>query len=348
MVPFNDLTRIHRPLKEAFMNIVERCIDTSSFVGDRNGFGQAFKEYTKSDYCVTCNSGTDAIYMALKSLPISPGSWVAVPAISYAATAMSVVNAGHKPLFVDVDPETGLIDVNKIPYDKVECVIVVHLYGQCVDVSGIVKENVYLIEDCAQAHGAKIGDTHVGNFGSIGCFSFYPGKNLGALGDAGACVTNDIDLYRNMKRVAALGCPENQKYNHETDGINSRMDSMQSAFLKEKLKYLDEWTEDRIRSAQRIQVLCNLPKRSMIGKDVYHVLYALVDDRQTVIDKLNARGIETNIHYPIALPDLPCFKEYYTPCTNATEFCNRCVSLPLFPKMTDDEIHQIIESYNSP
>lgn len=336
-VPFNDLKRIHEPLKNKFHEILDRILDKCSFVGDTN-FEEEFSKYTGSKYCVSCNSGTDALYIAIKSLDLKPKSKIAVPAITYAATAMAVVNAGHIPVFIDVDKETGLMLVESVK--NVDCVIPVHLYGQCVNVSKLLDLNVPIIEDCAQAHGAIINGNHVGTIGNIGCFSMYPGKNLGALGDAGVCITNNEKLSIKMKQYASLGAQRDNRYNHKTDGINSRMDGIQGLFLKEKLKYLDEWTNDRIRIGEIYNSKYNFPSRSDIGKDVYHVYYTLQDDRDDYIKYMNENGIQTGIHYPISLPELECFKQYTggTICINAKEFCKKCVSLPLFPYMTIDEI----------
>jgi dTDP-4-amino-4,6-dideoxygalactose transaminase len=337
-VPFNDLKRIHDPLKNRFHEILDQVLDKCSFVGDVN-FAMEFSKYTGSMYGISCNSGTDALYIAIKSLELKPNSKIAVPAISYAATAMAVVNSGHIPVFIDVDKETGLMLVESVK--NVDCVIPVHLYGQCVNVSKLLDLNIPIIEDCAQAHGATINGKHVGTIGNIGCFSMYPGKNLGALGDAGVCVTNNETLSIKMKQYASLGAQKDNRYNHITDGINSRMDGIQGLFLKEKLKHLDEWTNDRIRIGE-IYNSSNKPvKRSTIGKDVYHVYYTLQDDRDSYIKYMNENGIQTGIHYPISLPELECFKGYTgsTICINAKDFCKKCVSLPLFPCMTTDEIY---------
>ena len=343
-VPFNDLKRIHDPLKNRFHEILDQVLDNCSFIGDTN-FSEEFSKYTGSMYGVSCNSGTDALYIAIKSLELKPNSKIAVPAISYAATAMAVLNAGHIPVFIDVNKETGLMLVETVK--NVDCVIPVHLYGQCVNVSKLLDLNIPIIEDCAQAHGAIIDGKHVGTIGNIGCFSMYPGKNLGALGDAGVCITNNETLSIKMKQYASLGAQKDNRYNHITDGINSRMDGIQGLFLKEKLKHLDEWTNDRIRIGE-IYNSSNKPvKRSTIGKDVYHVYYTLQDDRDDYIKYMNENGIQTGIHYPISLPELECFKGYTggTICINAKDFCKKCVSLPLFPKMKQEEVEFTLDCH---
>ena len=346
-VPFNDLKRIHEPLRNEFHRALDTVLESSRFVGD-NVFTENFKKYTKSRYCVTCNSGTDALYIAIKALELEDNSKIMVPAISYAATAMAVVNAGHIPVFMDVNPKTGLIDLkdkyNQID-DDIKCIIIVHLFGQCATIPKDLK--IPIIEDCAQAHGSMINGRHVGTIGDIGCFSFYPGKNLGALGDGGACITKSSTLATKMKQYASLGAPAHNRYEHQTDGVNSRMDGMQGLFLSTKLKYLDEWTNERISVATKYNETHTFPTRSSVGKDVYHVFYTLQDNRDSYIEHMIKNGIQMGIHYPISLPELECFKEFYVECKHAKDFCSKCVSLPMFPHMTDDEIKAVLESHKS-
>lgn len=339
-VPFNDLRRIHEPLREEFHKSLDDVLDSSSFVGDTH-FAEKFRTYTGAEHCITCNSGTDALYLAIKALELKPGSRIMVPAVSYAATAMAVVNAGHVPVFRDVDAETGLMLLPDI-LDDIDCIIVVHLFGQIAHVPR--KYNIPIIEDCAQAHGAKLNSEHVGMRGTIGCFSFYPGKNLGALGDGGACITNDQNLAIKMKQYASLGAPIHNRYEHNTDGINSRMDGMQGLFLSTKLNHLDEWTRERVEIAKKYNATTPFPKRSELG-DVYHVFYTLENDRDSYIKFMNSNGVQTGIHYPIALPELECFKEYHIECKNAKVFCSKCVSLPMFPYMNALEIMTTLKSH---
>ena len=346
-VPFNDLKRIHDPLRNEFHQALDTVLESSAFVGDTT-FAENFKKYTKAQHCVTCNSGTDALYIAIKALELEDNSKIIVPAISYAATAMAVVNAGHIPVFMDVNPKTGLIDLkdkyNEID-DDIKCIIIVHLFGQCATIPKDV--NIPIIEDCAQAHGSMINGCHVGTIGDVGCFSFYPGKNLGALGDGGACITKSSTLATKMKQYASLGAPAHNRYEHQTDGVNSRMDGIQGLFLSTKLKYLDEWTNERISVATKYNDAHTFPKRSSVGKDVYHVFYTLQDNRDSYIEHMKKNGIQTGVHYPISLPELECFKEFHVECKHAKEFCSKCVSLPMFPHMTDDEIKAVLESHKN-
>lgn len=346
-VPFNDLKRIHYPLRDKFHQDLDTVLESSGFVGDIM-FAENFRRYTKARYCVTCNSGTDALYIAIKALELENNSKIIVPAVSYAATAMAVVNAGHIPVFMDVNPKTGLIDLkdkyNQID-DDIKCIIIVHLFGQCATIPKDV--NIPIIEDCAQAHGSMINGRHVGTIGDVGCFSFYPGKNLGALGDGGACITKSSTLATKMKQYASLGAPAHNRYEHQTDGVNSRMDGMQGLFLSTKLKYINEWTNERICVATKYNDAHTFPKRSSIGKDVYHVFYTLQDNRDSYIEHMKKNGIQTGIHYPISLPELECFREFHVECKHAKDFCSKCVSLPMFPYMTDDEIKAVLESHKS-
>lgn len=357
-VPFNDLKRIHYPLRKIFHRDLDTIIDSSAYVGDTK-FADDFKMYTGSKNCITCNSGTDALYLAIKALELKPKSKIIVPAVSYEATSMAVKNAGHIPIFVDVNPDTALINTREVwkhvTLDPdIKCIIIVHLYGQYVDMDQLLRYDLRLpiIEDCAQAHGMKISDgRHVGTMGTIGCFSFYPGKNLGALGDGGACITNNTQLALKMKQYASLGASLYNRYEHNTDGINSRMDGIQGMFLSAKLKQLDEWTGER-------REIAILYRNGMMGKtmpyerwrkrdrDVFHVFYILIDDRDEYIKFMNDNGIQTGIHYPTSLPELKCNEKYYKDCPNAREFCSKCVSLPIFPYMTDDEINRVITNHN--
>lgn len=373
-VPFNDLNRIHEPLRETFHKSLDDILDSSSFVGDIHFAGE-FKKYTGAKHCITCNSGTDALYLAIKSLELPPGSKILVPAVSYAATAMAVVNAGHVPVFADVNPITGLMttapstilssssyealladenDLEEIDldYPDIKCIIIVHLFGQVAKFPTFYGDGVPIIEDCAQAHGAMFGrecitipSKHVGLRGDIGCFSFYPGKNLGALGDGGACITNDKTLAVKMKQYASLGAPKHNRYEHNTDGVNSRMDGLQGLFLATKLKLLDDWTSERKKIAGVYQSMNMFPQRTT-RDDVFHVFYTLEDDREGYIKHMKSRGVQTGIHYPISLPDLKCFEKYNRgDCKNAKEFCAKCVSLPIFPYMSEVEIFTVLKAH---
>ena len=334
-VPFCDFNTMHKPLKMKFINILSNALDNSQFIG-KSSFEDDFKNYTSSKHCVTCNSGTDALYIAIKSLELKNGSRIGVPAVSYAATAMAVLNAGHIPVFIDVDPTTALLDWSLLHDIKVDCVIPVHLFGQYCEIPDWI--DIPVIEDCAQAHGLRINGDHVGKKGVIGCFSFYPGKNLGALGDAGACITDDDELANKMLIYSRLGADPSNRYYHITDGINSRMDILQGLFLSEKLQHLDEWNNQRIEIAK---LYGDLGPCRNYDRDVFHVFYVLTDDKENLVSKLKQNGIGYNFHYPYSLNKLPCFKEYHAVCPNAESFCSRCISLPMFPGMSEDQVNYV-------
>lgn len=343
-IPYNDLSRIHKPLKQKFHEYLDQVIENSSFVGHSSEFEMSFKKYTNAKYCVPCKSGTDALYLAIKSLELELGSKIAVPAMTFAATVMSVTNAGHVPVFIDVDPNTGLMLVDDPVIKQCDCIIPVHLYGQCVDIHALLKLDIPVIEDCAQAHGAQINGQSVGTFGKVGCFSFYPGKNLGALGDGGACITNNETLANKMIQYSKLGANPENRYDHQTIGIKSTMDYLTSLFLNEKLKYIDEWTKERIRIGEIYKSKINT-ERSKIGLDVYHVFYTLQNNREDYIKYMNEKGVQTNIQYPVSLPNSTCFKKYYRNCPNAEIFSQKCVSIPLFQGMTDEEIQFTLDCH---
>ena len=339
-VPYNDLSRQHNP--EDYLHLFAECIKNNTFVGDRE-FAQEFATFTGSKYCLSCANGTDALTISIMALELKPQSRIAVPAISYAATAAAVVEAGHIPFFIDIDEETGLMDLEKLKHHDVDCVIPVHLYGQCVDITKI-DPSIPIIEDCAQAHDATINGKHVGTFGRFGCFSFYPGKNLGAFGDAGCIITQDEGLFKRIQMIASLGATRTDKYLHEIHGINSRMDTIQGLVLKHKLKTLHSDTNTRIQIAERYDsVGCGL-KRSNVGRDVYHCYVIKVKNREKAIRYFTKDcNIQINLHYPYALSALPCFEKFqHCPCPNALRFCSQCLSIPLFPTMKDDEINYVV------
>jgi dTDP-4-amino-4,6-dideoxygalactose transaminase len=343
MVEFSNLYEIHKDLKQEFHDILEATLNDSCFVGGNGEFASKWRQYTGSDYCVTCNSGTDALYIALRAFDFEPHARVAVPAVSYAATAMAVVNAGLEPVFVDVDPVTGLMDWDEFHKreEGIVCVVPVHLFGQYCKVPESVRDKYVVIEDCAQAHGLRVDEQHVGVRADVACFSFYPGKNLGALGDAGAVITSSATLYEKMRAMARLGSSKTDRYMHETVGINSRMDILQDRFLVAKLKYLDQWTEERRRVARLY---------GQSRDDVVHVLYILVppNERDELIRYAKSEGIQLNCHYPHALCDLPCFEKWRLPCPNATKFCASCVSLPLYPYMTQEDVDKVKKVLDHP
>ncbi len=338
-VPYNDLSRIHD--FSEFAAGFEEIVAANNFIRDVQFAGE-FATYVGSRYCLSVANGTDALTISLMALELPPKSIVAVPALTYAATAMAVINAGHIPQFIDIDLQTGLMDLDLLDTDQIQAIIPVHLFGQCLDLSS-VSQQIIIVEDCAQAHGARIDNQHVGTHGSFGCFSFYPGKNLGAMGDAGCIITDDGTYFKKIQRIARLGSDPTQKYYNYRQGFNSRMDRLQGLVLSKKLKHLNEYNAERKKIGQRYDNSIGNLVRSRAGTDVYHAYPILVKDRATAIRALEARGIQTLVHYPYPLNQMPVFSKY--DCgqnPKASYFSKHCLSIPIFPYMTDTEIDHVI------
>lgn len=322
-------------------------------------FEKAFAEYIGMPYCVGCGNGLDALVLALKALGIGVGDEVIVPSNTYIATALAVTYTGAKVVFVEPDIKTYNIDPSGIEAavtDKTKAVMPVHLYGQPCDMDPIMevaeKHGLQVIEDCAQAHGATYKGRKIGTFGIASGFSFYPGKNLGALGDAGAAVTSDKDVADKIRAYGNYG--SDYKYHHIYKGNNSRLDEMQAAFLSAKLPHLDRMNAERKRIASKyLEGIKNpeviLPFVPDYADPVWHIFAVRCSRRDGLEAFLNDAGIGTNKHYPIpmhlqgAYKDLG-FKEGDFPL--AEEISRTQLSLPLYYGMTDDEIDYVIDKIN--
>lgn len=319
-VKFLDLRKQYLSLKAEIDQAIAEVFESSAFVsGDHvSQFEDEFAKYQDVEHCIGCGNGTDAIEIALEALSLPPNSEVIVPANTFIATSEAVTRTGHRVVFCDCDPDTYTIGEKQIRAKltaRTKAVIVVHLYGQPCDMNGVMRvaleRNLKVIEDCAQAHGADIAGRRVGSLGALGTFSFYPGKNLGAAGDAGAVVTNDRLLAQKIRMIANHGRVE--KYDHEFEGRNSRLDGLQAAILSVKLKHLDEWISRRrdlaghyYNSLSDLGEL-KLPGRTNWGGHVFHLFVVRTKRRDELRNFLKGRGIETGIHYPIALPKLKAY-----------------------------------------
>jgi len=372
-IPFCDLSRLHTPYIDQFEDVITQTIAASSYIGGSpvRDFEAAFATYTNSVHAIGCANGSDALVIALRALDLPPHSSVMVPAMSYAASAVCILNADPTliPIFVDVDPNTGLIHIDNFLHawnPTVKALILVHLYGQAIsspDMEMIMNftkyHDIQVIEDCAQAAGVRDSQTqtHAGNRGSIATYSFYPGKNLGALGDGGCITTNDSNLAARCRLIANLG--SRQKYAHEVIGINSRLDALQAKFLQIKLKDLDAHNEQRRQAARLYDSLLKdlthirVPQRDP-AVDTYHVYYIFVKNQETraaLQVYLKHIGIDTNIHYPTPMNRLECFKHLPSAspeaCPNAAEFGNTCLSLPMFPGLTEKEIEAVCKEIHA-
>lgn len=322
-------------------------------------FEEKFAAYLGVKHCVALNSGTDALILAFRALGIHEGDEVIVPANTYIASVIGVTENGGTPVFVDVDEHMG-INVDTIEEkitDKTKAILPVHMYGQSSRMDKIVelvkKYNLKLVEDCAQCHGSKFSGQFAGTFGDIGCFSFYPTKPLGALGDAGAIVTNDDDIAEKVRLLRNYG--SKVKYHNESYGVNSRMDEVQAAVLKVGLKYLDEGNEIRKRMAQMYKDGIKnprviIPETYDQADHVYHLFPILVEDRENFQKYLMDNGVKTQIHYPIPPYVAECYKDWgyaWSDFPNAGRYAKQEVSLPIYVGLPDEEIRYVIDVINN-
>ena len=321
-------------------------------------FEEKFAAYMGVKHCVALNSGTDALILAFRALGIGPGDEVIVPAGAYIASVIGVTENSAIPVFVDMD-DCMEIDADIIEAkitDRTKAILPVHLFGQCSRMDKIAelakKYNLKLIEDCAQCHGSTYNGKLAGTFGDSGCFSFYPTKPLGALGDAGAVITNDDELAEKVRLLRNYG--SKVKYHNEINGINSRMDEVQAAVLKVGLKYLDKGNEERRRQAQMYMDGIKNPKVAIpaVYKKVYHVYHlfpVLTKDRDGFQNYLYENGIRTQVHYPIPPYVAECYSELgyqWSDFPNAEKFAKQEVSLPIYCGMSDEEIQYVIDAIN--
>lgn len=359
-VPFAKLDGIHKPIREDLMRAFSRVLDKGVFIqGEECAcFEREFAQYCGASHCVGVATGLDSLAIAVKSLGIGAGDEVIIPANTFIATALAVSLSGAKLVLVDPDPVTlnmtarSFIDAIT---PNTKAVIPVHLYGQAAEIQEITEaahqHGIYVIEDCAQAHGALYKNQKVGTFGDAGCFSFYPGKNLGALGDAGAIVTNDADLANRMREYANYG--SSKKYNHVQKGVNSRLDELQAAFLREKLLHLDEVIEARRYVAQRYLEGINNPsvRLPVVGANrthTWHIFAIRCNRRDQLADYLHEAEIGTNCHYPITIADQIAYKDDGLVATElARNLASEELSLPLYVGMSDEEISYVIDRINS-
>jgi len=380
-IPFVDLKSQYDSIKAEIDGAISTVISQTAFVGGTHlkNFEETFATFCGVKHCVGVANGTDALFIALKTLGIGHGDEVITVANSFIATSEAITATGAKVVFVDIDPKTYNIDTSKLEdllksrfnpepetrNQKPEtrpiprAIIPVHLYGQPADMDPILaiakKYNLKIVEDCAQAHGAVYKGRKIGSIGDMACFSFYPGKNLGAYGDGGAIVTNNDEWAMKARMFANHG--RIGKYDHEIEGVNSRLDGLQAAILSVKLKHLPAWTE-----ARRTNAYCYnkyLKDSGLITPveiddvtAVYHLYVVRVkkESRQKFQDHLQSKGVSTGIHYPIALPNLLAYaylghseKDF----PEATRVSQEIVSLPMFPELSEAQIQYVTESIAS-
>ncbi|WP_425392310.1 DegT/DnrJ/EryC1/StrS family aminotransferase [Ekhidna sp.] len=353
-VPFVDLKAQYESIKEEIDQAMASVINQTAFIGGDviEAFESDFAKYVGASHCIGVANGTDAIEISLKALGIGEGDEVIVPALTWISTAGAVNNVGAEPIFVDVSADERTINPELIEgkiSDKTKAIVPVHLYGLPARMGQIMaiakKHNLKVIEDCAQAHGAEIDGKRVGTIGDIGTFSFYPGKNLGAYGDAGGIVTNDEELVKTCRMLSNHG--QLKKHNHQVIGRNSRLDTMQAAILKTKLPHIEKWTEARVQVAKWYEnrladVIKPITPANM--RHVFHLYVIQSEKRNELMAKLKEENIGCAIHYPTPLPHLNSYS--YKGHSKgdfpvAEKLCSEILSLPIFPEMEEQQVSMV-------
>ncbi len=362
-VPFADLHAQYLSIKASVDAAIADVIRSSAFIRGPHvtRFEEQFAAATGATHCVSCANGTDSLYIAMHALGIRPGDEVIAPAHSWISTTETITQAGGKVVFCDTDPDTFTIDPKQIEVlitPRTVGIIPVHLYGQPADMDPIMalaaKHKLWVIEDCAQAHLARYKGRMVGSFGNAASYSFYPGKNLGAMGDAGALTTPDAALAERMAMFARHGGLV--KGDHKIEGINSRLDGLQAAVLSAKLPHLAAWTARRREvAAEYDRLLATAPgiqrPASVAGRDhVYHLYVIECDERDALARHLAGKGIQTVVNYPVALPFLPAYSRFgHQPADFPVAYRaqSRVLSLPIFPEMTAAQIQAVVDAVGS-
>ncbi len=360
MIPYEDLKRLNKPFKEEFTAAFEEVLEKGHFIlGPQvELFEKEFAEFHSSKYCVGISNGLDAIILALKALNLPEGSEVIVPSNTYIASILAIIAADLKPVLVEPDIRTYNIDPDKIEAaitSKTKAILVVHLYGKVCDMDKIMsikqKHNLFLVEDCAQAHGATYKNKLAGTFGEMGAFSFYPTKNLGALGDAGGVICNDENYKNALMRLRNYG--SDRKYYNDVIGYNNRLDEMQAAFLRVKLRRIKEMNAHRNKLAalyhKNLSNKYILPVSDSNYYDVFHIFNIRHPKRDELQQYLQKREIGTVIHYPVpphkqrAMVDIFKGKDYPI----ADEIHDTTLSIPCSFCHTENEILEVIDTLNN-
>lgn len=360
-IPFADFTPMHSEIRSEMTAAFEKTYTDGWFIGGEPcaRFEKNFAAYVGAKYCIGCGNGLDGLRMMLSAAGIGAGDEVIVPAQTYIATALAVTYAGATPVYVDIEPQYYCLDPEKVEAaitPKTRAIMMVHLYGQVGrwdEVAAIAeKHGLLLFEDAAQCHGATYKGRKAGSMGVASEFSFYPGKNLGALGDSGAVCTNDEKLAEQVCAVGNYG--SRTKYMHEFKGVNSRLDTLQAAFLDVKLSHLDKWLIDRERIAQRyLSEIKNpavvLPQVNPDGTHVWHIFAVLVEKREAFLAHLDAHGVAHQCHYPVAMHLHEAYRDlgYQEGAFPVAERnAAQEVSLPIYYGMTDEQIDYVIDVIN--
>ena len=362
-VPFADLHAQYLTIKPEIDAAIADVIRTSAFIRGPHvqKFEHQFAEAVGAKHCVSCANGTDSLYIAMHGLGVEPGDEVIAPAHSWISTTETITQAGGKVVFCDTDRDTFTIDPKQIEAlitPRTVGIVPVHLYGQPADMDAIMaiasRHKLWVIEDCAQSHLARQNGRLVGTFGNAASYSFYPGKNLGAMGDAGAVVTSDAALADRMAMFARHGGLV--KGDHQIEGINSRLDGLQAAVLSVKLPRLPAWTKRRQEIAAHYNLLFNghapliTPVVAAGRQHVYHLYVVQHERRDALAQHLSSQGIQTVVNYPVALPFLPAYRRFgHQPAQfpAAHHHQSRILSLPIFPEMKEAQIEAVVHAVRS-
>lgn len=348
-VPFVDLKAQYQSIKPEIDAAIQHILDNTQFIlgAEVAAFENEFAAYCGAEFCMGVNNGTNAIYLALLAAGVGPGDEVITTPFTFVASVAAIDYTGAKTVFVDIDPKTYLIDPAKIEAaitPRTKALLPVHLYGQACDMDAIMaiakKHGLLVIEDACQAHGSEWNGKRVGGIGDFGAFSFYPGKNLGAYGEGGATTTNDPECARKIRMLRDWGAEK--KYQHVLKGFNMRLEGMQGAILRVKLKYLEQWTEARRAAAKRYDDLLAgsgvvTPFVQDQARHVYHIYSTRTTKRQEWQDALSAKGIQSGIHYPIAIHLLPAYEDLgykQGEFPHAERAAAEQLSLPMYPELT--------------
>ncbi len=355
LIPFVDLKAQYRRYQTEIDAAMQDILQNAAFVGGAalKRFEAAFADFCGTKHCVGVGNGTDALYLALRALGVGAGDEVITAANTFIATGEAISMTGATPVFVDINDDTALMEapaVEAAMTSKTRAVIPVHLYGQLIDMEPLLDlcagKGIHIIEDAAQAHGAEFNKKRAGSYGNLGCFSFYPGKNLGAYGDAGAVVGNDEDVLKNIRMLANHGRAD--KFGHIMEGVNSRLDGLQAAVLEVKLRHLATWTAERQAAAKRYDELLadipqvRLPTVKVEGGHVFHLYVIRIPDRDRVRTALSEANIQSGIHYPIVLPRLPAYNHLNLGSFPVAEAMSQeILSLPISPEITASQQERV-------
>ena len=358
LIKFYDISKQDQKINKKILNSIKQVVLKKNFINgaDVTLFEKKFSSLVNSKYSIACSNGTDALTIALKSLNLKKGSEVIMPAMTYISTAYAILNANLTPVLVDIDLNNGLMDLNKLKNKitkKTKVILPVHLYGNVIEIDNIkINKNVFIIDDASQAHGAQyLNKKFVGSINHLSCFSLYPGKNLGAYGDAGIITTNSKIFYKQIIRLSNLGLMREQKYDHEIIGNNNRLDTIQAAVLNAKIKHLKLHNNLR-RKIANIYIKKIKNKKIKILKNskysVFHQFIVLVKNRKKFMNYMIKNNIQTGIHYPKAINQHKSLKKFFKKSRykNAELFSNQCVSLPIDPYLNMQEVKKIIDAVN--